>query len=148
MKLLNIILTQIEVQGLNDAAEQSTLMSVLVTCILILSGVLVFIYKQNIAKSKTIETMSKDHAKEIQNLQSNHIDKLEGIRKEVLDRDDKRSKQQLDTEKEILSILNGLTQILELGEAKGKTEKALILDKLNDINSKLNSTIDTLIKKK
>lgn len=143
-----MVLLQIGVEGFQDAAQMSTLFGVLVSSILILAGAVIILFRMVVQRNKEILTLQKDSSEKILDLSENHVSKLDEIRKEIMNKDEKRFAESKETEKEVLSILNGLSQILELGRANSKSENIVIDTKLNDINEKLNTIIDSMIKKK
>lgn len=146
--IMNFLLLQIGVEGFSQAAEVSTLMGVLVSIIIILGGVVVYLFTINQKKGKELFELQSNTTEKTHTINKDHIERLDEIRKEIMQKEDLRSKENKDTEREILSILNGLSQILELREAKNKNENIVILDKLNEINKKLNTTIDALMNRK
>jgi len=143
-----IMMLQFSVDGFREAAEVSPLTGVLVSCTLILGGIVIYLFKQLIKNKKENFSVHIKSSDKIENMAKDHIEKLEKIREQIVQDDKIRSKRDSETEREILHILNSLTQLLELSDQKNKTERILILDKLNDINRKLNTTIEALINKK
>jgi len=142
------MMLQFSVDGFREAAEVSPLTGVLVSCTLILGGIVIYLFKQLIKNKKENFSVHIKSSDKIENMAKDHIEKLEKIREQIVQDDKIRSKSDSETEREILDILNSLTQLLELSDQKNKTERILILDKLNDINRKLNTTIEALINKK
>jgi len=143
-----MMLLQISVEGFNEAAEISPLFGILVSTTVILTGAVIYLFRLVSDKNKEVLKLQYKSSEKIEVITNAHIERLEAIRVQVLSDDRIRSKDSAETEREILSILNSLTKILELGDEKSKAERIIILDKLNDINRKLNTTIEALINKK
>ena len=120
-----ILLGQVQLEGLEKAAETSPLNGALVGFIILLIAGIVMLWKQ-----------MDNSRKELKDINKSHTDKLEEIRKENLKREEERNKQWSDSEKETLQVLNSVTKILEMGEQKGHNDTKQILEKINinDLN--------------
>jgi c-di-AMP phosphodiesterase-like protein len=88
----------------------------------------------------------------IDNIRKDHSDTLENLRLEMLKREEERTRQWIESEKETLHVLNGVSVILELSEKvlnaeTGKMQNIMIeireriekIEKLLESNSKNNN---------
>ncbi|MFW5795049.1 MAG: hypothetical protein ACOCV1_06155 [Bacillota bacterium] len=141
-------LAQIRLFGLDEAAEKGTLFAVLVTVVVVLSVVIITLWKEGKIKSKKIIELHENHTKEIKQIHELHttnikeigekyFDKYEEVIKEMRRKEDDRNKQWLESEKETLNVLNGVTSILEMSEKMGESDNKHIMDKLKDIELKI-----------
>jgi len=79
--------------------------------------------QQNVAR---IDTIRKEHA-----------DTLEKIRIEMLSREEERGRQWMESEKETLRVLTGVSTLLDLSDKIGRLESEKILEKLEEIQQKV-----------
>lgn len=86
----------------------------------------------------------KNDDKEYKMLQQQYIAKIDlireeknqsidNLRSEMLKKEEERTRQWIESEKETLHVLSGVTQMLKLGESLNKIESEKILSKLNEI---------------
>lgn len=131
------ILAQIRLFGLDEAAEKGTLFAVLVTIVVVLSTVIILLWKENKSKSNKINELHEKYNDEIKEIGEKYINKHDEIIKEMKAKEDERNKQWIESEKETLQVLNGVTNILEMSEKMGESDSNNIMDKLKSIESKL-----------
>jgi hypothetical protein len=75
-------------------------------------------------RKKTVELKltQQQHIARIDIIRKDHSDTLEKLRIEMLKREEDRTRQWMESEKETLRVLNGVSSILELGEKMLNTE--------------------------
>lgn len=121
-----LIIDQINLDAFNDAAQLNTLFGVLVSLILILGTVSVFLFKK-------YESMIIKFNK----IQSEHFSKIEEIRREDLKKETIRNDRTRESEKETLTVLKGVNNVLELSEKFKENDTEKILTKLNSIEKSI-----------
>lgn len=146
MVLLNILL-QLNLDGFKEASELNTLFGVLVSIIVILAGAIIILYNSTTSKSSKIEVLAKEHLKKIEEISKLHSEELKEIRKESQGREETRINQIKETEKEILKILNGLGQILEMDGKQQINDYQRIYDQLNDMKKTMNVILEAMMKR-
>lgn len=106
--------------------------SVAVYTIAILSSMKI-IRKKNI----DFKLMQQQHAAKIDVIRDDHAKTLERIRVEMLKKEEERGRQWMESEKETLHVLNGVSMLLDLNEKIGRVESEKILLKLDEIREKV-----------
>ena len=130
---IQILLSQVQLDGLEKAAETSPLNGALVGFIVILLSGIVMLWKQLNTSRKELKDINKTHS-----------DKLEEIRKDSLKREEERNKQWSESEKETLQVLNGVTSILEMGEKMGQKDTKDILEKIKLLEERIVNAINNI----
>jgi uncharacterized protein HemX len=163
------ILSQIQLDGLDRASESSIVSGVLVSIVLILFGVCYFLFRKyertkdehleiqedfnktlndlQVKHNEAIHNLQEKHTEKIQKLNKEFSDKIENIQNNAIKREEERSKQWLESEKETLNVLNGVTSLLEMGEKMDQTNRNTIYLKLHEMENRIISTIQDLKKK-
>ena len=148
--IINFILTQIELGGLTDAAKESPVAALLVTIVLVLSFVVVKLYSKKESIHKTylekINELNKTHLKKIEEINKENVEKLEKIRKEIFEKEEIKNKQWIDSEKETLNVIKGLTGVLELSEKLGRNDTSSINNNIENLNDKIDILIGLINK--
>lgn len=111
---------------------------------LLIFTIIMFFYflkklRLRIAETKLIQ---QQYAAKIDIIRKEHSETLEKIRVEMLKREGERSRQWMESEKETLHVLSGVSNLLDLNERISKFESDKILKKLEEIQKK----IETLTK--
>lgn len=88
-------------------------------------------------KNRDIKSTNQQHVAKIDAVRKEHADTLERIRIDMLKREDERTRQWIESEKEALHVLNGVSTLLDLSEKIGKLESDKILQKFEDILNKV-----------
>lgn len=88
-------------------------------------------------KTNQTNLMQQQHVAKVDIIRKEHEDKLESIRIEMLKREEERSRQWMESEKETLHVLNGVSTLLDLSEKIGRVESEKILKKLEEIQDKI-----------
>jgi Na+/phosphate symporter len=123
MNILTVIV-QISLDGFNRAGESGIVNGLLVSLCIILFGVCVFLFKKY--EDKVQETND--------------------VRQQSLDREHQRNKDILESEKETLKVLNGVTGVLEFSEKINQQDTNNILKKIEEESDKIQRRIDQLEK--
>lgn len=104
-------------------------------------GLLVFVIwvtmKMMKKKNAEIKLMQQQHTAKIDMLRKEHSDTLEKIRLEMLKREEERTRQWMESEKETLHVLNGVSTLLDLSDKLDKSNSDKILKKLEEIQTKV-----------
>jgi len=134
LSLFNItpnILAQINLEGFEAAAEQNTIFAILVSLVLILFGLIVFLYKKNEEKNT-----------EIKKLQETYLNKIDEIRKEGILKEDERNVHWRESEKETLTVLKGVNSVLEMSEKMKENDTEKIIDKIGSLETSIKTAIE------
>lgn len=110
--------------------------------ILLLTILSIIIMRAYIKKTADIKLLQQQYIAKVDNIRKDHSDTLEKIRVEMLKREEERSRQWMESEKEMLQVLNGVSTLLDLSEKIGRVESAKILKKLNEIDNKVEKIIE------
>ena len=90
--------------------------------------------KKKISESKLLQ---QQHIARIDNVRKENSNVLDGLRIEMLKREDDRIRQWMESEKETLHVLTGISRLLELSDKVDKVELKNISEKLQLIENKL-----------
>lgn len=96
---------------------------------------LYFLIRKILNKDVEISQSQQQYSAKIDRLREDHINTLEGIRGEMLKKEEERTRQWMESEKETLHVLNGVSQVLELSENIGRVESEKIIKKLDEIKN-------------
>jgi hypothetical protein len=88
-------------------------------------------------KNSEAKLMQQQHAAKIDVIRNDHATTLEKIRVEMLKKEEERGRQWMESEKETLHVLNGVSMLLDLNEKIGRVESEKILLKLDEISEKI-----------
>jgi len=102
--------------------------------IIILSAVL---YKKMSMRTIEIKLIQQQHVAKIDNIRREHSDTLEKIRVEMIKNEGEKNRQWIESEKETLFVLNGVSNLLDLSEKIGRVESEKILKKLDELQLKV-----------
>jgi len=91
-----------------------------------------------------MKLMQQQHVAKIDNIRKEHGDVLEKLRVEMLKREEDRTRQWIESEKETLNVLSGVSMLLDLSEKIGRIESEKILSKLDEIENNRNLKIEKL----
>lgn len=81
------------------------------------------------------------HAARIDSIRKENSDILEKLRQEMVKREEEHGRLWHESEKEVVNILNGVSNLLELNEKLGQIDTKKILSELNEIKEKLKNII-------
>lgn len=85
----------------------------------------------------------QQYAAKVDGIRKEHSDTLEKIRLEMLKREEERTRQWMESEKETLHVLNGVSILLDLSDKIGRVESEKILNKLEEIQGKIEKITKT-----
>jgi len=88
-------------------------------------------------KTSDAKLAQQQHTARVDAIRKDHSDTLERIRVEMLKKEEERSRQWMESEKETLHVLNGVSMLLDLNEKIGRVESEKILLKLEEIREKI-----------
>jgi hypothetical protein len=88
-------------------------------------------------KTSDAKLAQQQHTARVDAIRKDHSDTLERIRVEMLKKEEERSRQWMESEKETLHVLNGVSMLLDLNEKIGRVESEKILLKLDEIREKI-----------
>ena len=97
------------------------------------------LYMIQLMKKRTadMKLMQQQHIARVDVIRKEHTDTLEKIRLEMLNREEERGRQWMESEKETLRVLSGVSTLLDLSEKIGRVESEKILKKLDEIQQKV-----------
>lgn len=133
-------------EGLENAAKVSVLDGVLVSIVLALCGVVILLYKKSEKKNEKLSKIDKEYSKIISDIRKEHSGKQEEIRKDMLKLEEDRNRQWIESEKETLNVLNGVSNVLEMSEKMSNKDTEIILVTIKNVESKILDKIKNLSK--
>ena len=104
-----------------------------ISIILLFSFLTWHFMKKFATKSKELKESQQQQIAKIDMLRKNHITTLELIREDMLKREEERTRQWMESEKETLHVLNGVSQLLELNDNINRIESTKIIDKIDEL---------------
>lgn len=111
----------------------------------LLLSIFLFYYHRKFNKKTTeLKQVQQQYAAKIDQLNKNHNETLERIRENILKHEEERTFQWIESEKETLNVLSGLTTLLDMNEKLGRVESEKILAKIQDAELKILSKIKSL----
>lgn len=113
---------------LQKAAETSAVAGVLVGVIVLLVPTVIFLFLKYSKSQENIVEIQKEHAQEITK------------------KENERNKQWLESEKETLNVLNGVSGILEMSEKIGQNDTNKILERIKNAEERITQQIESLKK--
>ena len=129
--MINLIpfLTQVSIEGLEEASKTSVLASLLVTIILVLFIVQVYIFKLYLTEIKINRINDKEKFEHLKIYNTG----LEKIRENIQKKEDEKFEKSIAAEKEMINVLNGVNSVMSLNDKMIQKDNKLILEKLNEI---------------
>lgn len=108
----------------------------LFVALLIFNAVAVYIYNMRMRqKSIEMKHIQQQHVAKVDIIRKEHSDTLEKIRVEMLKREEERSRQWIESEKETLHVLNGVSMLLDLSDKISRVESEKIINKLEELKN-------------
>jgi hypothetical protein len=92
-------------------------------------------------KVNEIKLMQQQHVAKIDVIRKEQSDTLDKIRIEILKKEDERVRQWIESEKETLHVLNGVSTLFDLSKKVNTDESKKILNKLDEIRYKIEKII-------
>jgi len=104
----------------------------------VLGGIIIFSMVKTIyCKGKENKLMQQQHTARIDIIRKENEDKVDTIRVDMLKREEERSRQWMESEKETLYVLSGVSSILDLSEKIDSSNSSKILNILSEIREKV-----------
>lgn len=104
---------------------------------LLLLGTMYHYLRASSRKTAEMKLLQQQHAARIDVLRKEHNETLEKLRTEMLKREEDRSRQWMESEKETLRVLNGVSSLLSWSERIGRVESDKIMKKLETIQNQI-----------
>ena len=101
---------------------------------------LVYSKRFNLNRSET-KLMQQQHIAKIDNIRKDHSLTLEKIRSEMLKREEERGRQWMESERETLHVLGGVSNLLDLSEKFNRVESNKIIKILLELQEKIEKKI-------
>lgn len=99
--------------------------------------IIIFIMKALKIKNYKSKLMEQQHVAKIDNIRKENEKKLDRIRVEMIKQEAENSRQWMESEKETLHVLNGVSALLELGEKFSRMETNKLLKLLYAVEKKI-----------
>ena len=96
----------------------------------------IYTKRSRINKSE-MKLMQQQHVAKIDSIRKDHSDTLEKIRMEMLKREEERGRQWMESERETLHVLGGVSNLLDLSEKINRVESDKIIQMLVEIQDKV-----------
>jgi PAS domain S-box-containing protein len=100
-------------------------------------GVVATMVKALKKRTAEMKLLQQQHVARVDVIRKDNTEKLESVRVEMLKREEERSRQWMESEKETLHVLNGVSNLLELSDKVDKVEFKKINKILTDIENKI-----------
>lgn len=88
-------------------------------------------------KSIEIKLLQQQQVARIDMIRKEHSENLENLRIEMLKREEERTRQWMESEKETLHVLSGVSNLLDLTDKIDRVDSEKILNKLDEIQTKV-----------
>lgn len=118
-------------------SHQHVIMAMIGLCIGLMIFVILVTMKILRKKNAELKLLQQQHTAKIDMLRKEHSDTLEKIRLEMLKREEERTRQWMESEKETLHVLNGVSTLLDLSDRLDKSNSDKILKILGLIQEKV-----------
>ena len=100
----------------------------------VITLIMMMVYRR---KNSEMKLTHQQHTAKVDSIRREQVETMEKIRVEMLKREEERSRQWMESEKETLHVLNGVSILLDLSEKIGKVESDKILKKLEELQLKV-----------
>jgi hypothetical protein len=116
---------------------QDTFFYLFVGIFILFAVVVTIMMKVFAKKSAEMKLMQQQHVAKVDNIRGEQSDVMERIRQEMLKREEERGRQWMESEKETLHVLNGVSALLDLSDKIGRVESDKIISKLEELQQKV-----------
>jgi len=101
----------------------------------VLGFIIYSLFMIRLMKKRTadMKLMQQQHVARVDVIRKDHAETLEKIRVEMLNREEERGRQWMESEKETLHVLNGVSMLLDLNDKIGRSESEKIIKLLADV---------------
>lgn len=110
-----------------------------IIALILIAIILISLNKKYHQKIGEMKLMQQQHTARVDIIRKEQSDTLEKLRIDMLKKEEERSRQWMESEKETLHVLNGISTLLDLSEKIGRVESEKILEKLAELTEKVNS---------
>jgi len=105
---------------------------------LMFTGIMSIVHNKRMRLNKAeMKLLQQQHVAKIDIIRKDHSETLEKIRMEMLKREEDRTRQWIESEKETLHVLGGVSNLLDLSEKINRVESDKILKILQEIQDKV-----------
>lgn len=94
-----------------------------------------YLIKKVTFKNNEYKQTQQLHIAKIDLIRKDHGDKVEDLQTQMLQKEEDRTRQWIESEKETLHVLNGVSSLLELKENISRIDSQKIISKLEEIKS-------------
>mgnify|MGYP005863977283 CR=1 FL=1 len=91
-------------------------------------------------KTAEVKTLQQQYLARVDNIRKEHAETLERLRLEMLKREEERTRQWIESEKETLYVLKGVSNLLDLKEKLDHSDSIKILNKFDEFLASINKT--------
>jgi len=131
-----------EIIGTNATLiHQYIIIAMIGVCLLALLFISFRTMRQLKKKNHEINLLQQQQIAKDDLLRNEYSDAVEKLRIEMLKKEEERTRQWIESEKETLQVLNGVSTILDLGDKISRIESEKILNVLNTIYGKVEKLI-------
>lgn len=99
------------------------------------ASTIAYLLKRVDNKHKENKQQLEQHTAKIDTIRKDHTKTVNGLHNQMLQKEEERTRQWIESEKETLHVLNGVSSLLELSENIGRVEAQKILDKLGELET-------------
>jgi hypothetical protein len=124
-------------QSSATVGHQYVIMGMIAITIAILSTTIITAMKALKKKGTEMKLMQQQHIAKIDMIRKEQSDVLEKIRLEMLKREEERTRQWMESEKEALHVLNGVSIILDLSDKLSRVEGEKLMKKLEELQTQI-----------
>lgn len=108
-----------------------------ISIIIVFISIITIMIKNMRKKATELKLLQQQQIAKIDVIRKEHSDNLENLRIEMLKREEERTRQWMESEKETLHVLNGVSNLLDLTDKIGRVDSEKILNKLDEIQTKI-----------
>ena len=124
-------------QSSATVGHQYVIIGMIAVIIAILSTTIITAMKARKKKGIEMKLMQQQHIAKIDMIRKEQSDVLEKIRLEMLKREEERTRQWMESEKEALHVLNGVSIILDLSDKLSRVEGEKLMKKLEELQTQI-----------
>ncbi len=136
MSMLHMILAQIQ----HPIWYYNAFFYLFVALAIVFAIVVLSFIKTIKLKTAEVKTLQQQYLARVDNIRKEHAETLERLRLEMLKREEERTRQWIESEKETLHVLNGVSNLLDLKEKLDHSDSMKILNKFDELLTSINKT--------
>ena len=100
------------------------------------------ITKQLFKRNSDMKLIQQQYLAKVDNIRKEYTETVERLRQDMLKHEEDRTRQWMESEKETLHVLNGVSTILELGDRLTKSDNDKILKRLTEVEGTLEQLVE------